>query len=93
MPNIPPPKTPHSRDAVNVEAAKLQAQLGDDFEVFLHNLLEDAKQQAGDPKAPPQLEELFKRQAFRNLAEFKLRIQHGYRLAIDELRGDAGAGN
>jgi hypothetical protein len=93
MPNTPPPKTPHSSDAVNAEAARLQAQLGEDFEAFLHNLVEDATHQAGSPEAPPNLEELFKRQAFRNLAEFKLRIQHGYKLAIDELRGDSEAGS
>ena len=93
MPNPPPPQTPHSREAVDAEAVKLQARLGENFETFLHDLLQDAKQHSGDSEASPELDELFKRQAFRNLAEFKLRVQNGYKLAIDELTGDAGRSN
>ena len=93
MPNPPPPQTPHSREAVDAEAVKLQARLGENFEAFLHDLLQDAKQQSGDSEAPPEIDELFKRQAFRNLAEFKLRVQNGYKLAIDELSGDAERSN
>jgi len=81
-------ESPYSEDAITTEASNLQSELGDDFQDFLHNLLLHAGSDQDSPGNNPELEAAFKKQAYRNLAEFKLRISRGYQLAVAELSGN-----
>ena len=78
-----------------VEALKLHRHLGEDFEEFLEDIWRSADFKESGHHRGGEASNLFKHQAYMNLAEFKQRLENGYRILCRELakRVDDDGGN